>query len=138
MLSIVSSNFRQNKSKFLYFSYARLFLYGSPPSTYLRLRVMKPLICTFIPSALYFSPHRSVSFSPRSPLPLQLLSFSHTCYVLWQTTKGTLTLKHDRATPTPTLQSSKKEEEEKITPVLLYTQCNLGVTFVFYYIFLGS
>lgn len=54
--------------------------------------------------------------------------------------KGTLTLKHDRVTPTPTTTViwKKIRGKKKITPVLLYTQRNFGVTFLFYHIFLGS
>lgn len=109
------------------------------PLPYLSSSVMKPIACTIIPSALFslsllislyllFSPslgHSSAFFLP------QLLCFMATI-------KGTLTLKHDRATPTTTIIWKIRGGGGGITPVLLYIQCNLGVTFVFYHIFLGS
>lgn len=86
----------------------------------------------------YFSPYLSVSFSSDSPWAFQLFfSLPHLlCFMA--TIKGTLTLKHDRATPTPTTTIIWKKNRKKITPALFYTPCNLGVTFVFYHIFLGS
>lgn len=80
-----------------------------PPSAVcLCLSVMKPLTCTVIPSPLYFSLCRSLLTLPWHP---SSFPFFHTCCFMGMI-KGTLTLKHERATPTPTTKKKKKKSKK--------------------------
>lgn len=90
---------------------------------------------TIISSLLSLSPLVSPP-SPGTPAP----PLSHTCSVLWQQYRGPQPWNMTEKPQLPQPQSSKEEEiymVEKITPLLLYIQCNLGITFVLYHFFWG-